>query len=110
MKDYLKKLIQQHGLRLSLLFTAIIICLNALLVIYYRNLIIKNSEISQQIQLVRDGLNTMNSHIWLGDLGVRAYLIKQTDEFLNPYIGARDSYNDNLNSLGNSLDGRELAE
>ena len=104
MKDYIKKLIRQHGLRLSLLFTAIIICLNALLVIYYRNLIIKNSELSHQIQTVQDGLNTMNSHIWLGDLGVRAYLIKQTDEFLNPYIGAKDSYNDNLNYLSNSLD------
>ena len=57
MKDYIKKLIRQHGLRLSLLFIAILVCLNALLVIYYRNLILKNSELSQQIQLVRDGLN-----------------------------------------------------
>ncbi|MCK5368329.1 MAG: CHASE3 domain-containing protein, partial [Cyclobacteriaceae bacterium] len=64
---------------------------------------IKNSEISKQIQVVRDGLNTMSSHIWLGDLGVRAYLIKQTDQFLDPYVGARDQFKDNLINLENSL-------
>ena len=64
---------------------------------------IKNSEVSHQVQLVKDGLDTLNSHIWLGDLGVRAYIIKQTSEFLNPYVGARDSFNDNLISLGTNL-------
>ena len=103
MKDYIKKLFQRHGLRLSLLFIMLIICLNAVLVIYYRNVMIKNSEISKQIQVVRDGLNTMSSHIWLGDLGVRAYLIKQTDQFLDPYVGARDQFKDNLINLENSL-------
>lgn len=103
MKDYLIKLIREKGLRLSLLFTAIIICANVVLVIYYRNVVITSSEIRQQIQDVRDGINNMSSNVWFGDLGVRAYLIKQTDQLLNPYIQARDNYSDNLNELENNL-------
>ncbi len=103
MKDYLIKLIREKGLRLSLLFTAIIICANVVLVIYYRNVVITSSEIRQQIQDVRDGVNNMCSNVWLGDLGVRAYLIKQTDQLLNPYIQARDNYSDNLSELENNL-------
>jgi len=103
MKDYIKKLVRQLGLRLSLLLVMVIISLNVVLVVYYRNVMIVNSEISQQIQIVKNRLNTMESHIWLGDLGVRAYLIKQTDEFLNPYMGARDNFDDNLNNLEDDL-------
>ena len=103
MKEYIQILIQQQGLRISLLFMMVIISLNVVLVIYYRNVMIRNSEVGQQIQVVKDGLSTLDSHIWLGDLGVRAYLIKQTDEFLNPYIGARDGFNDNLLNLEDDL-------
>jgi len=104
MKDYIKKLLNQYGLRLSLIFIAIVICLNALLVIYFRDVMVRSSEISRQVLQVRDGINQIESHIHLGDLGVRAYLIKPTDDFLAPYVTAREGYLENLESLEANLD------
>ena len=99
MKEYIKQLIHQRGLRLSLLFMIFIICLNAVLVIYYRSGIIKNSDVSQQIQRIRDGLGHLDNNIRLADMGVRAYIIKQTDQFLEPYVDAKNGYLDNLDRL-----------
>lgn len=103
MKDYLKQLMQKKGLRLTLLFMVIIVCLNAILVIYYRSTIIKNSDVQRQIQDVRDGLNLMDNHIRLADMGVRAYIIKSTQQFLEPYIDAKTAYLNNLDQLKNNL-------
>lgn len=111
MKDYIKDLLQRFGLRLSLLFIAILISSNAVLVIYYRSVMVRSSETSNQIQVITDGLNTIENHIHLGDLGVRAYLIKPTDEFLAPYVTARNEYHDNLDNLNLNLEaiGYDLA-
>ncbi len=105
MKEYIKKFIVKHGVRVSLLFIIVVILLNASLIMYYRTVLIRTSETSNKIQVVTDGLSTLSSHIWLGDLGVRAYLIKQTDQFLDPYTGAKSEYNDNLLHLENNLSG-----
>ena len=103
MKEYIQQIIQQKGLRLALLFIIIIVCLNAILVIHYRNVIIKSSDVGQQIQRIKNGLNLMDINIRLADMGVRAYIIKQTDQFLEPYIEAKNGYLDNLNRLENEL-------
>jgi len=104
MKDYIKDLWQQFGLRIALLFIAFVICLNAILIIYYRGVMIHSNEMRQQIEEIRVGLNAIESHIHLGDLGVRAYLIKPTDAFLAPYMTAKDSYLENLEILKANLD------
>ena len=103
MKEYIQQIIQQKGLRLALLFIIIIVCLNAILVIHYRNVIIKSSDVSQQIQRIKNGLNLMDINIRLADMGVRAYIIKQTDQFLEPYTEAKNGYLDNLNRLEDEL-------
>lgn len=103
MKDYLTQLIQKKGLRIALLFTIIIICLNAILVLFYRNTIVDNSERQIKIQDIRNGLNLMDYHIRLADMGVRAYIIKSTEQFLVPYIDAKNNYTGNLDRLENNL-------
>lgn len=103
MKDYIQNLIKSQSLKLSLVFIMVIICVNAVLVLYYRNVIIRNSEISQNIQRVKDDLNMMDTNVRLADIGVRAYIIRQNPQFLNPYNNAENSYQDNLNALENEL-------
>ncbi len=103
MKEYLQQLFHQKGLRLSLLFMIFIVCLNAILVLYYRSGVIKNSDVVQQIQRIRDGLSLLDNNIRLADMGVRAYIIKPTDQFLAPYIDAKVGYIDNLDRLENEL-------
>lgn len=103
MKEYIKKLIQRKGLRLSLLLIITIVCINAVLVIYYRNVINNNSELAEEIQQVKDGLNTNERNLHMADMGVRAYIIKQTDGLLDPYITAKNNYTQNLDSLKKRL-------
>ena len=40
MKEYLEELFRQNGLRISLIFIIAIICINVILVVYYRSIII----------------------------------------------------------------------
>lgn len=103
MKEYIQELISRNGLRLSLLLIMILVFLNAILVIYYRNVILNNSEISQNIQRVKDRLNEMDTNIRLADIGVRAYIIKQNEQLLDPYKGGRDRYRENLDILESEL-------
>lgn len=103
MKEYIQFLIQKKGLRFSLILILLLVCLNAVLVIYYRNVIDENSDLSEDIQLVKNHLNTMDKNINLADMGVRAYIIKQTDQLLDPYIIAKNDYLVNLDSLESGL-------
>ena len=104
MKDYIKDLLQQFGLRIALLFISFIICLNVILVIYYRSAMIQSNEMQQRIEVIRNGLNGIENNIHLGDLGVRAYLIQPTEAFLAPYVTAKDNYRTNLVNLVANLD------
>jgi PAS domain S-box-containing protein len=99
MKEYLQQIIKKNGLRLSLLLIIAIVCANAVLVIYFRNVIIKSSESAVTIQKIRDGLSNIDSYFRQGDIGVRAYLIKQNSQFLLPYNTARDNFKSNLDEL-----------
>jgi len=103
MKDYIKKLLQQQGLRLALVFVAMLVCLNAILVLYYRSVIIKDSDLSQQIREIRNGLSLLENNISLADVGVRAFIIKQNEQLLGPYIEARDGYIGNIDELESLL-------
>ncbi len=103
MKNYFKHLLEQKGLQLSLLLIMLIVCANVILVIYYRNVMMKSSETSQQIQLVKEGLNVMDTNIRLADIGVKAYIIRQTSQFLNPYISAKQNYLSNLDTIEKNL-------
>ena len=78
MKEYIQNLLRAHSMKVAIVFVLIIICANAVLVLYYRNVIINNAEISQNIQRVKDGLNAMDTNVRLADIGVRAYIIRQT--------------------------------
>jgi CHASE3 domain sensor protein/PAS domain-containing protein len=103
MKEYIKKLIQRRGLRLSLLLIITIICLNAVLVIYYRNVINNNAKLADEIQLVKDGISANERNLHMADMGVRAYIIKQTDALIDPFITAKNDYSKNLDSLRQRL-------
>ncbi len=103
MKDYFEKLIHKEGLRLALLFMIVIVCLNVILVIYYRNVIDKNSETNRQVQLIKDEIYEMEHYTSLAEMAVRGYLIQQNDPLLDPYVEARDNYQSNLKSLEKNI-------
>jgi CHASE3 domain sensor protein len=103
MKEYIQFLIQKKGLRFSLILIVILVCLNAALVIFYRNVIDENSDLAEDIQMVKNHLNTMNKNINLADMGVRAYIIKQSDQLLDPYMIAKNDYKVNLDNLERGL-------
>jgi len=99
MKNYIQKIITQLGLRLSLILIILVVIINAILVIYYRNIIIKSSDAAQEIQQIRDGLNDIDNYFRQADIGVRAYLIKPNEQFLLPYNTAKDNYKANFDRL-----------
>ena len=99
MKEYLQKLVREKGIRYSLILMIIIICLNAALVIYYRQVVIRSSERSVTVKELQKGLKNFDSNFRQADVGVRAYLIRQNSQFLYPYNGAKDNYAENLDNL-----------
>ncbi len=88
---------------MALLFTIVVVCLNVILVIYYRNVIAKNSEINQQVQVVKEELQAMQHYVSLADMGVRGFIIQQSDPLLESYVEARDNYQPNLKSLEKNI-------
>ncbi|NJN26644.1 MAG: GAF domain-containing protein [Cyclobacteriaceae bacterium] len=103
MKEYIKDMIKRQGLKISLVIIVIIILLNALLVIYNRNVIIESSEALSRVQTIKDRLTLLDDNIRLADIGVRAYLIRQTPSLLAPYNNAIRDYSENLDLLKANL-------
>nr|WKN40338.1 CHASE3 domain-containing protein [Tunicatimonas sp. TK19036] len=81
----------------------LLIIASASLNYYSRYLVIRHSDITKQIQVVRQGLKDMNRFVNLADLGLRGYIIKPEDSFLKPYHDAQDEYQANLDTLESYL-------
>jgi CHASE3 domain sensor protein/putative methionine-R-sulfoxide reductase with GAF domain len=103
MKEYLQQIIKQNGLRLSLLLIIAIVCANAVLVLYYRQVMIKSSEMTRQVEDIRAMLKQSDFYLFQGDIGVRGYLLEPTPEFLDPYISANNNYKQNLEAIDTAL-------
>ncbi|MDZ7607882.1 MAG: hypothetical protein U5K79_20400 [Cyclobacteriaceae bacterium] len=78
MKELLTRLFEQLGLRIAILFIVVIVILNALQVLYLRNVIVRSSEISQQAMVIRNNLASVDDFIRQGDVGIRGFLLDQT--------------------------------
>lgn len=90
----------------TLFFIGVIVVLivaSASLNFYSRYLVIRHSNISKQIQVVRQGLKDMNRFVNMADLGLRGYIIKPNDQFLSPYTDAQEQYQANLDTLHSYL-------
>lgn len=103
MKELILNLFQKYGLRWALMLILVLVVINTAFVVYFRGGINEYAEISNKIQLVKDRLSDMDTNIRLADIGVRAFIIKQEDRFLDPYHGAKDNYQSNLDSLAKNL-------
>jgi len=103
MKEVLTRFFKQLGLRIAIQFLVVIVILNALQVLYLRNIIVRSSETSQQAMNITNNMATVIDFIRAGDVGARGYLIKQDEGFLAPYTSAYDNYKQNLENLENSL-------
>lgn len=99
----MQQIIKQNGLRLSLLLIIAIVCANAVLVLYYRQVMIKSSEMTRQIEDIRAMLKQSDFYLFQGDIGVRGYLLEPTPEFLDPYISANNNYKQNLQGIDTAL-------
>jgi len=103
MKEYLLEAIKKRGLRISLVFMLIFICVNTILVIYYRSIIVESSEATQKIERIQDLMRQSDFNIFQGDIGVRGYLLQPTEAFLAPYITAKNNYKENLDEIEAAL-------
>ena len=103
MKEYLQQIIKQNGLRLSLLLIIAIVCANAILVIYYRQVMINSLDMTTQVEHIRALLKQSDFYLFQGDIGVRGYLLEPTQAFLDPYTSANSYYKDNLESIDKAL-------
>ena len=103
MKEYLQQIIKQNGLRLSLLLIIAIVCANAILVIYYRQVMINSLDMTTQVEHIRALLKQSDFYLFQGDIGVRGYLLEPTQAFLDPYTSANSYYKDNLESIDEAL-------
>jgi CHASE3 domain sensor protein len=99
MKEYFQKILAQKGLQLSLVLIIIIIVINVVLMIFYRQAIISSSESAQKVDIIKEQLKQSDFYIFQGDVGVRGFLLQPTDDFLAPYITAKDNYKSNLEAL-----------
>ena len=81
MKEYLHNIIKKKGLHLSLLLIILVVCVNAIQVIYYRHVIIQSSETTLITDKIRDGLNAFDNYVRQADVGARAYIIQQNPQF-----------------------------
>jgi len=104
MKEYLQKIFKDRALRLALLLMILIVCANAILVIYYRNIILNSSESNKQVESIRAYLRQSDFYIFQSDLGVRAFLLQPTQQFLDPFTTASSNFEANLDSLAIALD------
>jgi PAS domain S-box-containing protein len=104
MKGYFQKILEQKGLQLSLLLIILIIAINVVFMIFYRQAIISSSESAQRVDILRERLRQSDFYIFQGDVGVRGFLLQPTDAFLAPYITAKDNYKSNLEALEQKLD------
>ena len=103
MKEFLLRFLEERGLRIAILFLIVIVILNVLQVLYFRNIIVRSSETSQQAMNISNNMAVVIDFIRAGDVGARGYLVNQDEGFLAPYTSAYNNYNQNLENLEKSL-------
>lgn len=93
--DFLKK----HGLAVSIYIVLVMIIGNSIFAIVFRNRIVANIRIKEQVIQANQGIENMNTNINLADMGLRGYMIIQDDGLLNPMVGAVENSPENLENL-----------
>ena len=73
--------------------------MDVVMVIHYRNVIVNSSSNIKRIQDARDRLLLFGQQVNQADMGVRAYIIKQTEQMLEPYTLVKDDYINNIDQL-----------
>ena len=102
-KHNIRQAVRQKGLRAALVLITIFVMMDVVMVIHYRSAIIGSSNIKNHIQNVRDKLIIFGKQINLADMGVRAYIIKQDDQLLKPFLIAKKGYTKNMDRLESDL-------
>lgn len=92
-------MIRREGLIISIYVTLLVIVVNGVLTIYYRNVIEATDRQRTEVLAVNHGIEFMNKYVNLADLGLRGYMIDQDNKFLTPYTEAIASYQKNFDSL-----------
>ncbi|MCG8311507.1 MAG: GAF domain-containing protein [Cytophagales bacterium] len=99
MGELIKEYFRNNGLVFSIYAILAVILLNTILIFYYRNEIVKNSAMNDQVRQANHRIEYMNKYVNLADLGLRGYMIGQDEKFLTPYNEAMISYKNNLEEL-----------
>ncbi len=103
MKEFILDILKRRGLQISLFLILLFLMINSILIIHYRNVLVKENELQDKIHLLNQQLAEVDQNIKLAEIGVRAYLIKQEDRFISPYLTAAGRYNQQLDELKANL-------
>ncbi len=102
-KRFIRNFLEQHGLAAAIYIILIMIVGNSIFAVIFRNRIVENIRIKEQVIAVNQGIQNMNSNVNLADMGLRGYMIIQDDGLLNPMVNAVAGYQENLDSLKSVL-------
>ena len=103
MIEKIKEAIKNEILVISIYIILLVITVNSALILNYRNVIVDNSTVKEQILQANHGIEFMNKYVNLADLGLRGYIIDQDNKFLSPYNEAISSYKNNFEELRSVL-------
>ena len=103
MIEKIKEAIKNEILVISIYIILLVISVNSALILNYRNVIVDNSTVKEQILQANHGIEFMNKYVNLADLGLRGYIIDQDNKFLSPYNEAISSYKNNFEELRSVL-------
>ncbi len=103
MNNSLQDRLKKNLLPLSVAFILIVIIFNTLSVLRHRYLIMESKSINNDVIKINQGLKQLEANIFLVDIGLRGFLLKQDEAFLDPYNVALPRYEQDLFDLESVL-------
>ncbi len=103
MDSSIQKKLMNNLLPISLGFILIVILFNSFSVLRHRSLFMESKNIDNDVISINKGINRLEANIFLVDVGVRGYLLKQNEVFLDPYKVALPRYEQDLFDLESLL-------
>ena len=103
MKEVILDILRRRGLQASLFLILCLLVSSAILIFHYRNVLNKENESKSRIQLLHNQLIGIDQNLKTAEIGIRAYLIRQEDRFIKPYLSAAATYKKQLDELKANL-------
>jgi len=103
MKKLFIEFLKKDWLIIATYFILILAVGNSVFSIVFRQKIINNTNIKEQVLAITKNIEMMNTYINLADLGLRGYMLIPEEQLLSPSDGSFLNFQTNLNELRSNL-------